>query len=108
MADKKMEFGIIGLGKMGANLSLQAMEKGIRVAGFTLGGIPAELKNAGIVEAKSLEDFRRLLAPPRILFLYIPAGPPVDALLDQMASLLEKNDILVDGGNSYWGDSIRR
>ncbi len=108
MADKKMEFGIIGLGKMGANLSLQAMEKGMRVVGFTLGGIPPELTKAGMVGAQSLEDFRKLLAPPRIVFMYIPAGPPVDELLNKMSSLLEKKDILVDGGNSYWGDSIRR
>lgn len=51
MDHKKLEFGIIGLGKMGANLTLQAMEKGIRVVGFTLGEISAELKKAGMVEA---------------------------------------------------------
>ena len=108
MPEKKMEFGIIGLGKMGANLSLQAMEKGMRVVGYTLGGIPEELKKAGIVEAGSLEDFRKLLAPSRMVFIYIPAGPPVDELLNKLAPLLEKKDILIDGGNSYWGDSIRR
>src|ERR1700734_2211550 len=86
------EFGIIGLGKMGANLSLQALEKGIRVVGYTLEGVSAELKNAGMVDAKSPDKFKDLLASPRAIFLYIPAGPMVDQLLDQLAPLLNPGD----------------
>lgn len=104
----KGEFGIVGLGRMGANLALQALEKGIRVVGFTLGGISPELKKAGLEPLNSLSGFREKLKPPRIILIYIPAGPAVDELLDKMVSVLEKGDILVDGGNSYWGDSIRR
>ena len=52
MADMKREFGIIGLGRMGANLSLQALEKGMRVVGFDIKGVSAELTRAGMVEVK--------------------------------------------------------
>ena len=105
---KKLEFGIVGLGKMGANLSLQALEKGMRVVGFTLGCAPAEVIKAGLVELGSLAELKKRLRPPRAVFLYIPAGPAVDRLLDELIRALEPGDLVVDGGNSYWGDSIRR
>ncbi|HTL47735.1 MAG TPA: decarboxylating 6-phosphogluconate dehydrogenase [Verrucomicrobiae bacterium] len=108
MENAKKEIGIVGLGKMGANLSLHALEKGIGVTGFTLGGVSQELQKAGVIPADSLESLVSRLARPRKIFIYIPAGAAVDGLLDQLASRVEKKDILVDGGNSYWGDSIRR
>jgi 6-phosphogluconate dehydrogenase len=108
MPDTKLEFGIIGLGRMGANLSLLALEKRIRVVGFDIKKIPDELIKAGIDESRGYTDLRNKLSPPRAVFLYIPAGPMVDKVADDLASSLEKGDILVDGGNSYWGDSIRR
>ncbi|APV43719.1 6-phosphogluconate dehydrogenase [Dehalogenimonas formicexedens] len=108
MADSKLEFGIVGLGRMGANLSLQALEKGITVAGFDLREIPADLIRAGMIRSPDYSGFRSLLSPPRAVFLYIPAGPAVDNVIEDLASNLEPGDIIVDGGNSYWGDSIRR
>jgi len=104
----KREFGVIGLGRMGGNLALQALEKGMKVVGLTKGGAPPEMTQAGLVEIRLLADFKTKLSAPRAVFIYIPAGPEVDGLLDECASNLEKGDILVDGGNSYWGDSIRR
>jgi 6-phosphogluconate dehydrogenase len=103
-----MKFGIVGLGRMGGNLALQALEKGHEVVGFTRGGAPPDMTEAGLVEVRSLADLKAQLAPPRAVFLYIPAGPAVDKLLDDLAARLDAGDILVDGGNSYWGDSIRR
>ncbi|MGH7367792.1 MAG: NADP-dependent phosphogluconate dehydrogenase [Candidatus Rokuibacteriota bacterium] len=108
MVDVKREFGVVGLGRMGGGLALQAREKGMRVVGFDPAGLPAELRQAGVVEARRLEDFKKELSAPRAVFLYIPAGPAVDALLDDLAGPLEPGDVIVDGGNSYWGDSIRR
>ena len=101
-------FGIIGLGKMGAALALQALEKGWRVAGFTLGGPSSELIDAGVMPAASIIELKDLLPRPRKLLLYIPAGPAVDKLLAELALQLEPGDIIADGGNSYWGDSIAR
>jgi 6-phosphogluconate dehydrogenase len=108
MARAQYEFGVVGLGRIGGGLALQALEKGMRVAGFTLGGAGPELIRAGLTEVSDPDGFRHALAAPRVVFLYIPAGPAVDQTLDGLASALQPDDILVDGGNSYWGDSIRR
>ena len=108
MTEAKNEFGVVGLGRMGGDLALQALEKGMRVVGSTRKGAPGDMLGAGLVEVSSLEEFEAQLAPPRVVFLYIPAGPPVDQVLDDLAGQLDEGDILVDGGNSYWGDSIRR
>jgi 6-phosphogluconate dehydrogenase len=108
MIDKKKEFGVIGLGRMGGNLALQAIEKGMRVVGFDKGKPFDELLKSPMVLVRSLDDFKKELRPPRLVFMYIPAGPLVDSVLDESASTLDKGDVLIDGGNSYWGDSIRR
>jgi 6-phosphogluconate dehydrogenase len=96
------------LGRMGGNLARQALDKGIRVVGYTRRGAPEDLISAGLVEVRSLEDLKAQLTPPRAVFIYIPAGPAVDKVLDDLVAQLDPGDILVDGGNSYWGDSIRR
>ena len=107
MTEVEDEYGVVGLGRMGGNLSRQALEKGIRVVGFTRHGAPPDMIEAGLVEVRSYEDLKAELAPPRAI-IYIPAGPPVDKVLDDLAAQLDEGDVLVDGGNSYWGDSIRR
>ncbi|OGR88537.1 MAG: 6-phosphogluconate dehydrogenase (decarboxylating) [Elusimicrobia bacterium RIFCSPLOWO2_01_FULL_60_11] len=103
-----MEIGIIGLGKMGGNLARQALKKRIKVAGFTLEGAPKDLVRAGLEEAKRLQDLPRLFKSPRVVLLYVPAGPSVDNILDELTGVLASGDVIADGGNSYWGDSIRR
>lgn len=108
MADFEREFGIVGLGRMGANLALQALEKGVQIVGFDLKEVPEELISAGLVQIHSLDGFREKLTPSRAIFIYIPAGPAVDRAIDDILPHLDKGDILIDGGNSYWGDSIRR
>lgn len=108
MENGRMEYGVVGLGRMGGNLTRQALEKGIGVIGLTRHSPPQDLLDAGLVEIRDPADFRERLSPPRAVFLYVPAGPVVDTLLDSMADVLDEGDVLVDGGNSYWGDSIRR
>jgi 6-phosphogluconate dehydrogenase len=102
------EFGVIGLGRMGGGLAHQALEKGLRVVGASRSGAPTDLVQAGLVEIQDFAAFRQALQAPRAVFLYVPAGPAVDKLLDQLSKALEPGDVIVDGGNSYWGDSIRR
>src|SRR5918992_6329753 len=108
MTEAKSEYGVVGLGRMGGNLARQALEKGIRVVGFTRHGAPPDMLEAGLVEVHSYKDLKAELSPLRAIFIYIPAGPAVDKVLDDLATQLDPGDILVDGGNSYWGDSIRR
>ena len=108
MTEARNEYGVVGLGRMGGNLARQALEKGIRVVGFTRHSAPEDMLEAGLTEIRSYEDLKAELSPPRAVFLYIPAGPPVDEVLDDLAAVLDPGDVLVDGGNSYWGDSIRR
>jgi len=108
MTEAKNEYGVVGLGRMGGNLARQALEKGIRVVGFTRHSAPPDMIEVGLLEVRSYEDLKTELSPPRAVFIYIPAGPAVDKVLDDLAAELDAGDILVDGGNSYWGDSIRR
>lgn len=108
MTTVSREFGVIGLGRMGGGLALQAMGKGFHVIGFDRGPVSKELTDAGMTVAEAMEGLREKLAQPRVVFLYIPAGPMVDTLLDELAMILRPGDLIVDGGNSYWGDSIRR
>ena len=93
---------------MGGNLARRALEKDIRVVGFTRHGAPEDMLEAGLTEVRSYEDLKAGLSSPRAVFLYIPAGPPVDEVLDDLAAALDPGEVLVDGCNSYWGDSIRR
>jgi 6-phosphogluconate dehydrogenase len=104
----KKEFGVIGLGRMGGNLALQALEEGMKVVGFEKVKVRDELIKAGLIEIRGLESFKQQLTSSRIVFIYVPAGPIVDTVIHDLAEHLEKGDIIVDGGNSYWGDSIRR
>ena len=103
----KTTFGIIGLGKMGGNLALQAIDKNYQVTGYDPHA-GKEIKQSSIQWANSLEELALQLPSPRIIFIYIPAGNAVDIILEQLTGVLSKDDIIVDGGNSYWGDSIRR
>ncbi len=108
MANVKREFGVVGLGRMGGNLARQALKKGMRIVGFTRHGAAKDMLESGLIEIHSYPEFRERLSPPRAVFVYVPAGPLVDEILDNLAGHLEPGDLLVDGGNSYWGDSIRR
>jgi 6-phosphogluconate dehydrogenase len=104
---RQTSFGVIGLGKMGAGIVRHALSKGYRVIGLDKRP-PDDLKDDRFIEAPTVQGFGELLRPPRIVFLYVPAGPVVDSVLEQLAGVLSAGDIVVDGGNSYWGDSIRR
>ncbi len=106
--DGAREIGIVGLGRMGGALALQAAERGFRVVGTTKPPAPSELETAGVTIESSLQGLVTDLAPPRAIFLYVPAGPIVDQVLDELADLVDTGDVIADGGNSYWGDSIRR
>lgn len=108
MVDARKEFGVTGLGDIGGNLIAQALDKGWHVVGYDTQEAPRELVDAGMVSIPDIGGFRETLSRPRVVFLYVPAGPVVDAVLEELAPQLDEGDVVVDGGNSYWGDSIRR
>ena len=87
---------------------MQALSRGMRVAGYTLEGASTELVDAGLLEAATLDELVATLGPRRAILLYIPAGSGVDEVIEQLADAMDPGDVIVDGGNSYWGDSIRR
>lgn len=103
-----MEFGVVGLGKMGGNLALQAAEKNIKVVGKARSPKPELERRRGIRISYDFEDFVSALKHPRIIYLSLPAGPTIDDVLSELSPLLQKGDVVVDGGNSYYRDSIRR
>lgn len=93
---------------MGGGLAHQALEKGVEVAGVTVGDNHPDLLSAGLTRLSEYSEFKSALRPPRKLFLYVPAGQVVDRVISQLQSILEPGDVIVDGGNSYWRDSIAR
>ncbi|MBP1704866.1 MAG: gnd [Chloroflexi bacterium] len=105
-----MEVGLVGLGRMGANMARRWRRDGHAVIGYartaaTVEGLVADGAISG--GATSLADLVARLAPPRVLWLMVPAAS-VDATLGQLAPLLAAGDIVVDGGNSWFRDDIRR
>jgi 6-phosphogluconate dehydrogenase len=104
-----MRFGIVGLGRMGGNLALAALDKGHEVVGYDAAERPgSELADAGVVSAKSLSDLVATIARPRIVLVYVPHGDPTEQACDALRGLLAEGDVVMDGGNSHWADSRRR
>ena len=104
-----MKLGMIGLGKMGANMSRRLVRDGHEVVGFDLDeSAVQELEDDGATGAAALDDLVDELEPPRVCWMMVPAGDPVDATLDDLLPLLGEGDIVVDGGNSNYKDTLRR
>ncbi len=114
MTTNQCDIGLIGLGVMGENLALNMESKGFSVAVFNrttevtekFATGPAQGKN--IQPTRTMEEFVAALKKPRIAMMMVKAGPPVDAVINQVAPLLEKGAVLIDGGNSLFTDTERR
>ncbi|HEV2008280.1 MAG TPA: decarboxylating 6-phosphogluconate dehydrogenase [Burkholderiales bacterium] len=104
-----MELGMIGLGRMGANMTERLVRGGHRVVGFD----PKEearkrVADKGAACAASLEELATTLKPSRTLWMMVPAGAITDTTINTLAPLLETGDTLIDGGNSNYKDTLRR
>ncbi len=103
-----MELGMIGLGRMGANMVRRLLKGGHRCVVFNRSAKPiAELVRERAIGAYSLEEFATSLTRPRAVWLMVPAGV-VDKTIGDLLPHLDRGDILIDGGNSYYVDDIRR
>jgi 6-phosphogluconate dehydrogenase len=104
-----MQIGMIGLGKMGANMARRLIAGGHRCVGFDIDATNVEnLKNEGAAGANTLEEFVSLLETPRVVWCMVPAGELTEKTVMALAELLEKGDIVIDGGNSFYKDDVRR
>jgi len=104
-----MELGMIGLGRMGANMAERLVRRGHRVFGFDRNASSRKAaEEKGAESAASLDALVVALAPPRTLWLMVPAGAAVDEVIAGLLPQLAAGDILVDGGNSNYKDTLRR
>jgi len=104
-----MELGIIGLGRMGANMAERLLKGGHRVVGYARSPESVErVVQKGADGVHSLEELVTKLSPPRAIWLMIPAGKPVDLTIEALIPLLDKEDVIIDGGNSFYKDTMRR
>ena len=104
-----MELAIIGLGRMGGNMAERLVAGGHRVVGYTRRAEAIEAaEKRGIAEASSLKDLVSKLSAPRVIWIMIPVGKPVDETLETLVPMLAPDDIIIDGGNSFYKDTMRR
>src|SRR5438105_6095283 len=108
------EMGVVGLGTMGMNLARNLSSHGAKVAVYnrthrkTEDFITAHGAEGDFAPAATLEELARVLKPPRAVLVMVNAGPPVDETIDALTTVLDKGDIIIDGGNSLFRDTQRR
>jgi 6-phosphogluconate dehydrogenase len=104
-----MELGMVGLGRMGANMARRLMRDGHRIVAYDVNPeAVSELAGEGAEGASSLAELAEKLSAPRSVWVMVPAGEITEQTVEQVAAVLESGDAIVDGGNSYYRDDIRR
>lgn len=104
-----MELGMIGLGKMGANMTTRLLKGGHRVAVYDRNPPKvARAETAGAIGTESLEDLAAKMTAPRAIWIMLPAGPATEAMIAALADFLSAGDIIIDGGNSNYKDTMLR
>ena len=104
-----MQIGVIGLGRMGANI-VRRLERGRHecVAYDANASVVARLAAEGLPALPSLDVFLERLKPPRVVWVMVPAGAPTEATISKLAELLQRDDVVIDGGNTFYQDDIAR
>src|SRR5687767_11476487 len=114
MVNSGFDFGMIGLGVMGSNLLLNMADHGFKVIGYDKNPEKtATLENSAtkgtiVKGVNTLQEMISGLQKPRKLMMLVPAGNPVDSVTGELIPLLEEGDIIIDGGNSHYGDTVKR
>src|SRR5688572_16998261 len=107
--DRPMELGVVGLGRMGANISRRLMRDGHRCVVFDRDPAAIEVLTAdGAVGTGSFEQLVGALAPPRIVLVMVPAGDATEAVIRELGDRLQAGDVVIDGGNTHYRDDVRR
>ena len=104
-----MQMGMVGLGRMGANMTRRLMRGGhsLVVSDLSPDSVK-QLAGEGAVGSSSLEDLIAKLTPPRAVWIMVPAGDPTEATVQKLAQHLQSGDAIIDGGNSFFKDDVRR
>src|ERR1700748_3867760 len=114
MADIIYDFGMIGLGVMGSNFLLNMADNGFKVIGFDLDAAKAKkleeeaTPGTTVKGVITLEEMIRQLDKPRRIMMLVPAGKPVDNVIENLLPFIEKDDVIIDGGNSHYVDTLKR
>jgi 6-phosphogluconate dehydrogenase len=104
-----MQIGMVGLGKMGLNMTLRLRQGNHSVVVFNKETEPyVAAAEAGAVTTRSLEELVKKLSPPRAVWMMVPSGAATDQVAEQLGTLLSPGDLLIDGGNTFFKDSIAR
>jgi 6-phosphogluconate dehydrogenase len=105
-----MKLAMIGLGKMGANMTRRLIQAHHQVVGYARSRetIQALSKETGMLPAYSVAEAVKLLEKPKIVWVMVPSGDPTDDVINSLAVLLSEGDIVIDGGNSHYTDTLRR
>ncbi|MBT8098522.1 MAG: NAD(P)-binding domain-containing protein, partial [Gammaproteobacteria bacterium] len=105
-----MRLGLIGLGKMGANMARRLRRANIEVVGFNrdFETTQALARECGLIAAETAESLIEKLDAPRVVWLMLPAGEVTESYIGKMQKLLSSGDLLIDGANSFYKDSMRR
>ncbi len=105
-----MKIAMVGVGRMGGNMTRRLIEGGHQVVGFDFSKEAVEhlAREVKLIPAESLEEVVRRLEPPRAVWIMVPAGNPTEETIQTLAGLLSQGDVIIDGGHSNFQDSIRR
>jgi len=104
-----MQLGMVGLGRMGANMTRRLMRGGHQLVVSDLSADAVkDLAGEGATGSSSLEDLINKLTPPRAVWIMVPAGGPTEATVQKLAQHLQSGDVIIDGGNSFFKDDVRR
>ncbi|HQT26351.1 MAG TPA: decarboxylating 6-phosphogluconate dehydrogenase [Burkholderiales bacterium] len=105
-----MLMGMIGLGRMGGNMAARLLRGGIEVVGFDRSreAIARLASDEGLLPSESVEDLASKLSSPRIIWIMLPSGEITESQIGELSTLLSEGDIVIDGGNSNYRDSVRR
>jgi len=106
---KRMQLGMVGLGRMGANMTRRLMLGGHKLVVSDLSADSVkQLAGEGATGSSSLEDLVSKLKPPRAVWIMVPSGPPTEQTVNKLAEHMQAGDAIIDGGNSYFKDDVRR